>query len=225
MTGELMRKTTAIVLMAYCLTACVSTKNVPLDVAKLESSKPQSLVVTARGKPDFSAMTPGKAAFAMLGAAGAISEGNKIVKENNVEDPANYISTEVTKVLSKRFKISSVKRAKKPTQATDATKLANDYPTGGLIVDVQTINWSFIYFPTDWSHFRVIYSAKMRLVDGKSKKMLAEGFCSRVPEKDESSPTKDQLLANSAARLKKELQISAGDCVKQLVDNVINVKG
>lgn len=39
------------------------------------------LTVTSRQKPDFSAMTAGKATFGLLGAAAMIFEGNSIIQK------------------------------------------------------------------------------------------------------------------------------------------------
>ena len=61
---------------------------------------------------------------------------------------------------------------------------------------------SYYDFPTDWNNYRVIYSAKLRVVDTRSQTAVAEGFCSSIPEQDENSPTYDELMADRAARLK-----------------------
>ena len=61
---------------------------------------------------------------------------------------------------------------------------------------VRTVNWSFAYFPTDWNSYRVIYSAKLRLTDTRNRKVLAEGFCARIPEKSDSAPGYEELLAD-----------------------------
>lgn len=84
------------------------------------------------------------------------------------------------------------------------------------MVDVQTINWSLGYFPTDWNHYRVIYTAKARLIDSGSKAVLAEGSCVRIPQDNTGAPTYDELLANEASLLKKELSAAADECVKSL---------
>jgi hypothetical protein len=60
-----------------------------------------------------------------------------------------------------------------------------------------------------------MYSAKMRVIDTKKRSLLAEGFCSRVPEKSESAPSYDQLLENQAARLKQELKVAAEHCIDE----------
>lgn len=104
---------------------------------------------------------------------------------------------------------------------TTPKELAAQYSDADVLLDVQTINWSFVYFPTDWNSYRVIYSAKIRVIDVKKSKLLAEGFCSRIPENSETAPSHDELLADQAARLKQELRIGADHCVEEFRNKVL----
>lgn len=72
--------------------------------------------------------------------------------------------------------------------------------------------WSYGYFPTNWGKYRVIYSVRAKLVDVDRGAVLAEAFCSRLPELDATAPSHDELLANEAARLKQELAKAASEC-------------
>lgn len=184
--------------------------------------KGKTLVVTTSDRPDFAAMTAGKAMFAVVGAFAMISAGNKLIRENNVEDPAHYIGSELAGFLSQAnaLKYSS---AVKATPTDDIGELIKQSDGADYILDVRTINWSFAYFPTDWDNYRVIYSAKLRFYDAKSETLLAEGFCSRVPEQTPESPSRDELLADHASRLKQELQISAEECLKKFKTDVLAI--
>lgn len=98
--------------------------------------------------------------------------------------------------------------------------LSKKHQSSSYLLDVRTINWSFGYFPSGWNQYRVIYSAKAKLIDTSSQQVVAEAFCSRVPEKTTDAPSHDELLANNAARLKQELQIAADHCVKELSSKI-----
>ncbi len=106
-----------------------------------------------------------------------------------------------------------------PKSQQKPEEFALDYPNGDLLLDIQTVNWSFVYF-TDLKTYRVNYSAKLKLIDITTRKIVAEGFCSRVPEKNDNTPTRDQLLANTAERLKQELQIAAEECIDQFKEQI-----
>lgn len=206
---------------ALALSGCVSTKNVKADMAQLRSAAPATVVVSARKRPDFAAMTAGKAAFGMVGAFAMISAGNTIVEENDVEDPAGYIAAELSNRLSASLGMRSVDNGGKLAETAKPAELAKLYPGADLLLDVQTVNWSFAYFPTDWNSYRVIYSAKLRLIDTRTGKLQAEGFCARVPEYSDNAPSRDALLADRAAGLKQELKVAADHCIGEFQAKVL----
>jgi hypothetical protein len=209
-----------LVALVICAGGCVSTKNIPLDADAISKAKGGSIAATQREKPSFSAMTAGKAGFGLIGAVAMISAGNKIVTDNNVEDPALFIQKTLIGEFAQDNSLSIV-QVDVPAESTDVKKLARQYAKTDILFDVQTINWSFAYFPSDWNNYRVIYSAKLRVIDTKRGKLLAEGFCARVPEKADDAPSHEELLANGAERLKRELLLGADHCVQELRAQVL----
>lgn len=209
-------------LLVFC-SACVSTKNVPLDINAFEKNELSKITLSKRDKPDFGAMTPGKAAFGGFGAMAMINAGNKIVLENEVEDPANFIGAQLGKMLAEKYDITEVTRSEVVVSGLKTQSVIDAYSGVGLLLDVQTVNWSFVYFPTKWGKYRVIYSAKLRLMDSDTGKLLAEGFCQRTPEYNENAPTKSELLADKAAKLKEELLLGADSCIEQLKADVLSL--
>ena len=204
-----MRRIMVLVAGLMAFTGCVSTKIVPLQQARMANLQGKTLTVAKREKPSFSAVTAGKAAFGLIGATAMIVKGNSIVQENNVEDPAGYIATELAGDLANAHSMTVVPAG----SAAD------------ILLDVQTVNWSFTYFPTDWNSYRVIYTAKLRLLDARSRKVLAEGFCARIPEKSDGAPGYDELLADQAARLKQELTAGADHCIAEFRSKVLQSSG
>lgn len=197
------------------LSGCVSTKNVPINDTATNDLTGKSITTTKREIPDFAAMTAGKAMFAMVGAVAMISAGNTIIKENNVEDPANYISNSLIAGLSEKYNLTVLANGGKLVASESPDKLASQYNEAQYLLDVRTINWSFGYFPTDWDSYRVIYSAKLRLINTQNGEVVAESFCPRIPEKTASAPSYKLLLADNAQRLKDELRASADYCIAE----------
>jgi hypothetical protein len=215
-----------VILAAVCVaaaTGCTTVRKQPMDAKAATSLKAQTVAYTVRKKPDFAAMTAGKAAFAMIGALAMISEGNGIVATHNIDDPAASISTGLAKALEERH-ASRLVTPPISVSADDAEQVAASAKGGAkFVLDVQTINWSFGYFPTDWTHYRVLYVAKARLIDADTRNVVAEGACRRIPETNAGAPTYDELLADGAARLKKELAISAASCVQTLKTEMLSL--
>ncbi|MGC4062061.1 MAG: hypothetical protein QM749_14905 [Aquabacterium sp.] len=195
------------------LSGC-ATVNQPIDQKAVDAIKGQTVTHTARAeKPSFVAMTAGKAAFALLGAAAMISEGNGIVASNAIPDPADFIATELTQALQTAHGATALPAVRVDGDAVG--QLATAAGSAKYVIDVQTTQWTFAYFPTDWTHYYVIYGAKARLIDTATKTVMAEGACSRSTKDAPGAPTYDEMLANGAKRLKGDLSTVAAECLQQ----------
>jgi hypothetical protein len=202
-------------------TGCAAVqKPITEDVAK--SLKGKHAAAVAAETPSFTAMTAGKAMFGVFGAAAMISEGNALVAKHGVQDPAVKLSADLAQELGRKLGVS-VAAPSGPAASDDIDDLATRHPNEDLVLDVRTVGWSFGYFPTDWSHYRVIYSVKARLIDVKTKEVLAEGFAQRVPDYTPDAPTYDELLASNAARLKAELNKAAKECYAELLQRTFRL--
>ena len=163
-------------------------------------------------------MTAGKATLGLFGAAAMIGTGNDIIKVNDISDPAIAIRDALLTEFAARQGLSIVAATETKVGATttDVQRIVKASPKADLLLDAQTVNWSFAYFPTDWNSYRVIYSIKVRLIDANAGKTIAEGFCQRFPEKTADAPSRDQLLENQAERLKQELRVQGDQCLAEL---------
>jgi hypothetical protein len=176
----------------------------------------QTVTQTVRKKPDFSSFTVGNATFGLVGALAAISEGNSLIAAKRVDDPADAIAAGISQALAANHgaRVVSPRIAvdgDDPKQIATAAK-----GKARFVVDVQTYNWSLIYFPTDWTHYRVIYNAKARLIDVETSAVVAEGGCKNMAETNANAPTYIELTGDDAALLKKQLGQYAGACIRSL---------
>ena len=85
----------------------------------------------------------------------------------------------------------------------DIDYLVDHYSGTDYILDIKTFQWMFNYYPTNWSHYKVTNSARLRLIDTAAKNVVAESMCQSVQGDDDNPPTKDNLF-NDNARLLKE---------------------
>lgn len=204
-----------------CLVGCASVNKQTLAPEAASALKDQTLVQTKRPAPDFVALTPSKAAIALIGAALAVSEGNAMVAGHAIQDPAQIIASGLADAMAGTH---GIKLLTQPLifGANDAGDVSKASESGArYVLDVQTLGWAFGYFPTDWTHYRVIYSAKARLIDTKTKATVAEGHCQRTPESNVGAPTYEELTDNGAARIKQELAVAAGECIKALKTDML----
>lgn len=210
---------------------CVSVQEIPMTAASTDLVRGRELSLSVRDKPDFGAMTAGKMAggalFGALGGAIAgsamVSAGNELVAQNAIEDPAEKIGAMLGATL--RAKLDARPVAFRTRLASDEVAEISKSPSGtDLVLDVRTIGWGFVYFPTSWSKYRVLYSARARLLDARKGHVLAESGCAMpVAEDADIAPTYDELLANGASRLKGELQRGADYCAGQFASKMFSL--
>jgi len=173
--------------------------------------------------PDFAAFTAGKAAFGMLGAAAMITEGNNIIQENGIDDPARKISRDLAEQLVATRAMQLKPRSLVEASSDEIGTLVSLYPDADYLLDIKTFGWMFSYYPTDWAHYKVTYSARLRLIETSSKRVVAETLCSGAQGDDQNPPTKDQLLENQAALLRTYFDRAADSCVQLLSRDVLQL--
>jgi hypothetical protein len=215
------------VISALCVIAllagCVSTKNVSVSNDRTQEWRGKTVLLTTRPRPDFVAMTAGKAAFALIGVAAMISAGDSIVEKNGIEDPAPILGENLLSDAEARYGVVAAVPAHVAINTTDVAAMAHAAHGADLLLDVQSMGGQFRYFPTDWSHYAVDSGFKVRLIDVRSAALIAEGFCHQTTQKDPSPPTKDELLADGAARLKSILTTQREACLQQLKKDVLAI--
>ena len=211
------------VAFALSLGACATANHTPISPESLARLQGKSVQATQYAQPDFAAFTAGKAAFALVGAAMMISEGNEIVKENQIPDPAREISAGLQSRLSAGKGTKPLPNSKTSAQGADVAAIVATNSGSDYILDVRTMSWMFNYYPADWAHYRVTYSAKVRLIDAATKSVVAESACTTVQGDDKNPPSKDQLLDNKAALLKSYLSKAATTCTDLLAREVLKL--
>jgi len=145
--------------------------------------------------PDFPAQTAVNVQFGLLGVATAISKGNVIVRRNNIQDPALAISRQLADGMRAHHGFNVAEADDFTSVKSDVNALASRYQDYDFVLDVRTIGWNAIYFPSDWNNYRVLYSAHARLIDVKAKHIVAEQQCLHVPQysNSDTAPTYAQL--------------------------------
>ena len=215
---------------ALALAGCVSVENIPMSAGTADALKGREISLSERAKPDFGAMTAGRmAGGALFGAIGGavagnamVSAGNEIVQQNGIQDPAEQIGAALSGALGAKF--GARPNAPRTQLSTDEATEARNAQGSDLVLDVRTINWGFVYFPTSWSKYRVMYTARTRLIDAKKGQVLAEAGCAApIAENADAAPTYEELLAEGAARLKKELAQATEFCAGEFASKMFSL--
>lgn len=206
------------------ITACVSVPPATqLNATATSAWQGKSLAVTTRTRESFVAMTAGKAAFGLIGAAAMISAGNDIVKQNDIEDPAPHLTTELADAAVSQYAVTRYTGPAILVSTDEIPKLAKAGAGADLLLDVQSLGGDFRYLPADWSHYVVDSKYIVRLIDVKSAKVVGAGTCVESTKNELPLPTREELLDNHAQRLKSILDAQREHCFTHIKSAVLNI--
>jgi hypothetical protein len=219
----------ALSLVAVALSGCAGTANVPLDKARAAQLAGSSLVTTRRERADFANMKASTMALGGLGGAvgGAIAgastvkAGNELIAKNNIPDPAVVIARELTAFMATRWSLKPQSGDPLSVKTSDLKELATSAGQADLLLDVQTLNWSTIYLPTQWNHYRVLYSVRLRLIDTKKQQLLAQGFFAWKTPDEGPFPSNDELYADNGEILRTLLDQATKAATEYFRKNVL----
>jgi hypothetical protein len=215
-------------LLAGLFTAPVTSarqKGTPLADPTASTLAGKTLAITRRGeKPSFVAGTAGKATFALLGVAAMVSEGNRIVNENRIADPADIVEGALVPALVKQFGVQLLPGGSDAiTPGNHLQQIIEAKPGADLILDIRSIGWNFNYYPTRWGTYWIGYGVQVQLIDVKSATVLSEMPCGGNTQKNAAAPSKEAMLENGAQLLKDTLAALSWTCARMLAQEQFKI--
>jgi hypothetical protein len=185
--------------------------------APVDPNAPIVAYVSREAYVPLNIMTVGNVTFGMVGALAGMSEGRTIAVNNELHDPANAVAVDIAKAFAEQkhaavspTSIPLAGNAKVPAEAVAAD------PKAAYIVDVQTYAATAMYFSLDWTHYALMYGARLQIIDAATQKVVVKGRCFINPKKTPESPGYSKMLEDRAAVLKQMLVQSGQACVEQL---------
>lgn len=177
------------------LAGCASTPRLG-DVPAAQLGD-RTIAVRTGSTPSFYADTSGRRFFGMIGVVAMMVEGNRLVEDYGLEDPAVALSRDLAASLTDAHRLRPA--------TTDRAD---------LILDVKTINWDFRPVRRDPGNLYVVYAARMTLTDARTGRVLAEGKCRSRRDGTEDVASLDTLLADDARQLRAELHDAQRQCAQ-----------
>jgi hypothetical protein len=168
-------------------------------------------------RPGFAMLSSGNAVFGAIGGLAAVAASKKLAEEDDFTDPANDMRVDVAKAFaaSKGLTAADAPIMLQPGDAKASFQAAKESAKAQgarYLVDLGTLSWMVIYFPLDWAHYGTTYGAAMRIIDLQSDEVVAKGRCFVKPEHTPDSPSKERLLADKGALLKRMAVEAAAKC-------------
>ena len=223
-----------LLILAFAVGCAGAIRMSTADAKALRGSRMQAVHYMP---PAFMAMTPGRAAAggAIGGVVGGIatvamgqSAGKALVRGMLIDDPAAAVKARLARKLAESWGISGVAQIDAPrkTSMRDLDTLAAAAGGADVVLDVRTLGWGFVYFPFNWSHYRVRYAVEARLIRVSEKRIVARARVSYVEKYDDTSkaPLYDELLANNAVLLRAKLAAAAEHCAEKLLPALLPAK-
>jgi len=192
----------ACALSLACFSAQAKDQLIPLSDADAAALQGKKIALTAHARPSFTAMTAGKASFGLFGAGAMIAEGNKLVDENGVVDPAQVVREQLAIALHDVFGAEMLPLDGTQTKAQKPKEIAALHPEADYVLDVRSGNWMYAYFPTKWATYWVGYSVQVQLVDTKTGRQVSNVACNANTHENPHPPSREQLHADGAKLLK-----------------------
>lgn len=178
----------------------------PKDLADLRN---QTVVRTSAPVPAFTTMK----FFDERGPRMARND-DSLIRSAGVVDPAASMSATLAtslaastgaRILPQPISVTGLE----VRQIADAAR-----STARYALDVHTFSWLVTYLPLAWDSYGLAYTASARLIDTQTGTVVAQGYCNQGFDKTINPPTFEVMMANRAARLKRELEITAEACTK-----------
>jgi len=116
---------------------------------------------------------------------------------NSLQDPAVNIGQNLLKTLKNRYSLRVVQDDKA------------DY-----MLNLHTVMWGMIYLPFHWNHYKLYLNIHMELLDAKTQKVIAQGYCAKESD-SENAPTYEEFFDNDAQLLKKTVHILTNQCLDE----------
>lgn len=206
---------------ALALGGCANLQPVQAPAGAVDALKGQPLTIATYGMPNLQGTTWGGVAVGAGAICSAIcADGGAIVRDNEIRDPVLTMAPKLTAVVSEKLKPSGTARiADRPRNLDDEASLSRDAGGKGVVLDITTVDWSFIYYPLDWTHYELRYTARARLIDANTGKRIAQAPC-QYKSPDTDPPSYDQMLENKAARLKAMLALAGETCANQMAKSL-----
>ncbi|MHB8473731.1 MAG: hypothetical protein ACYDC8_12975 [Gammaproteobacteria bacterium] len=170
---------------------------------------------------DFAIMTTTNMTFGPIGAVAAVKEGNAMVREDGIDDPSAYIGHALAERLGQTYHFAAVSDVSQSQSVkADDPAYAKALGHDGLVIDVRSYMWSFIYYPTHWTKYKALYSARARIIDVKTGAVIGQQTCQVKDGDADSAPGYDELTANKGQVLKEQIRKAADTCVMQIADKI-----
>lgn len=218
-TGFMLTLGAGLGLLAGCAgTTPVSARADSSAIAPSVIEKRASIDIEVADSPNFYADTSRRRFYGIAGVIAMAVEGNRIVRELAIDDPALHIASELrTRLHNPAASIAAPMKVglmRAPDDARSAAKTAPARPHE-FRLKVRTVTWDFRPWRNDDRQLVIVYAARIELENVRTGEILGSERCEQ-----RRSPlgevTVERLLADDGKVLREELAAAGRQCLETL---------
>ena len=209
--------------LAALLAGCTTIETTPMSDALATQVRGQTVAVVVEQPSTFSVVLTHAVALGPLGIPEMIEEGRRLVSENHIADPADGVAMVLGDALAGRHGAIVLPAHATALRDDPATVVAAAPPEARYVLDIATVSWGVGNLPMPRSNYFVSYVARARLIDARTRTVVAEAGCMQPPDGTEFNGAYAQLKANNAELVKTELAARADRCVHFLKRDLLGL--
>jgi hypothetical protein len=203
-----MRNVLLTLVVGVLATGCAHMHQQAITVKDQADMRNQTVVRTSAPVPGFLTLQ----FFNEGGSARVAKNNDSIIHRAGVVDPAVSIGATLATSLATAYD-ARILPQQIPVTSFDVRQIADAARSSArYVLDVRSISWLVTYLPLAWNSYGLAYTASARLIDTKTNTVVAQGYCNQNFDKTVNPPTFEEMMASRAARLKRELDITAEAC-------------
>ena len=209
--------------LAALLAACTTISTATMDDTLAARIRGATVAVVVEEPSTFSVVLTHAVALGPLGIPEMVDEGRRLVRENHIVDPADAIATVLGDALAGR-RGAVVLPAHGASRNDGLAAIVAAAPAEArYVLDVATVSWGVGNLPLPRSSYFVGYVARARLIDVRTRTVVAEAGCLQAPDGSEFNGAYARLVENNAELVKTELGARADRCVRFLKRDLLGV--
>ncbi len=210
-------KAAVVTLASLVGVGCATIKTDELTAVEATQLQDKSMVLTQYNElPDFSATTAVNVQFGLIGALTAIENGNTIIENNKIEDPARSVAEKLAEGITDNYQVTIATTEHQVPLKTKVKGLIELHSDFDYILDVKSLGWGSMYFTSDWNNYIVSYRTHARLIEVATEKVIAEEVCLFWPEFEDTNAAPSYEELENGVGLKRELDKAVDYCVNHI---------
>ena len=203
-----------IAMLALTLAGCTTIAPAQLPDTQAAGLRGQDVGIVIQEPSTFGVMRERDVALGPLGIPLMAAQGEHLRTVAHIGDPAADIATALADLLAGRHgAVLLPGRGATPREEPEAIVAAA--PAGSrYVLTVATVSWGLARFPVRGASYSVTYVARARLIDARTKWVIAEAGCMQAPDGSEHESTAyAEFTDQDALLIKTELAARVDRCI------------